>query len=153
MIIHPHGTAIFCDDVRQEINGKTILIGVYRDMMYFQGPPPWQLLNGIRCNIIYRELRGEKLPNLTFEVRSLTASKGEITLATVTPKVSSEETKVEEFRQFEFEKTPLEIVQFIFTAELVPLVVEEPTKLTVLAIRDGEEIFLNRIRITESPKT
>jgi hypothetical protein len=36
----PLGYTIFCDDIRQEDNGKLLYIGVYTGDMTFSGPPP-----------------------------------------------------------------------------------------------------------------
>ncbi|AIT79115.1 DUF6941 family protein [Novosphingobium pentaromativorans] len=43
MIIHPTtpgGYAIFCDDIRDEINGKTTLVGTYNGEMFLQASLP-----------------------------------------------------------------------------------------------------------------
>lgn len=36
----PYGFAIFCDDVRNEINGKTTFVGTYSQKLFFHGAPP-----------------------------------------------------------------------------------------------------------------
>lgn len=36
----PYGHTIFCDDVRQEIGGKTSLMGIYKGTLVVQGPAP-----------------------------------------------------------------------------------------------------------------
>lgn len=54
MIVHPHGSVIFCDDIREEASRKLIFIGVYQDSLFFSGSPPW-LLGRICCYIQYCE--------------------------------------------------------------------------------------------------
>jgi hypothetical protein len=36
----PHGFTIFCDDLREEVSGKTTYVGVYQDVMYVFGALP-----------------------------------------------------------------------------------------------------------------
>ncbi|MGB6175239.1 MAG: hypothetical protein WBF43_02615 [Methylocella sp.] len=54
----PYGYTIFCDDLRQEANGKLIYIGVYTADMIIFGTPP-MLLPTFVAAITYRERPGE----------------------------------------------------------------------------------------------
>ncbi len=54
----PYGYTIFCDDLRQEANGKLIYIGVYTADMIIYGAPP-MLLPTFVAAITYRERPGE----------------------------------------------------------------------------------------------
>jgi hypothetical protein len=36
----PYGVTIFCDDIRQEMSGKHIYIGVYHSVLQINEPPP-----------------------------------------------------------------------------------------------------------------
>lgn len=53
----PSGHTLFCDDIRQEANGKLIFIGVYSGIMYLGTPFPTHLKFALR--IIYQERPGE----------------------------------------------------------------------------------------------
>jgi hypothetical protein len=54
----PYGYTIFCDDLRQETNGKFIYIGVYTSDIIIFGNPPI-LLPTFVAAITYRERPGE----------------------------------------------------------------------------------------------
>jgi hypothetical protein len=54
----PYGYTIFCDDIRQEANGKLIYIGVYSAEMIIFGTPP-MLLPTFVAATTYRERPGE----------------------------------------------------------------------------------------------
>jgi hypothetical protein len=54
----PYGYTIFCDDLRQEANGKLIYIGVYTADMIIYGAPP-MLLPTFVAATTYRERPGE----------------------------------------------------------------------------------------------
>jgi hypothetical protein len=54
----PYGYTIFCDDLRQEANGKLIYIGVYTDAMIIFGAPPILLPTFVAATT-YRERPGE----------------------------------------------------------------------------------------------
>jgi hypothetical protein len=54
----PYGFTIFCDDLRQEANGKVIYIGVYSADMIIYGSPP-MLLPTFVAATTYRERPGE----------------------------------------------------------------------------------------------
>jgi hypothetical protein len=54
----PGGYVIFCDDIRQEINGKLIYTGVYGGNMLIAGAPP-ATLPKLGFSIHYRERPGE----------------------------------------------------------------------------------------------
>ena len=55
----PFGYTIFCDEIRQENNGKLIYIGVYTGEMLFYGPPPG-VLPTFTAMVYYVERREDK---------------------------------------------------------------------------------------------
>lgn len=63
----PTGHTIFCDDFRQEINGKFIFIGVYVGDMIFFGHPPG-LLPTFCAVVTYLERPGESNDPVTFKL-------------------------------------------------------------------------------------
>jgi|GEM_PF-907529 len=54
----PYGYTIFCDDIRQEANGKLIYVGVYTSEMIIYGASP-MLLPTFVAATTYRERPGE----------------------------------------------------------------------------------------------
>ncbi|HVU31398.1 MAG TPA: hypothetical protein VHE36_13455 [Sphingomicrobium sp.] len=50
----PSGYTIFCDDIRQEYNGKLTFVGAYADTLIINGPLP-ALLPKFCAMIVYRE--------------------------------------------------------------------------------------------------
>jgi hypothetical protein len=54
----PYGYTVFCDDLRQESNGKLIYVGVYMSEMIIFGAPP-MLLPTFVAVTTYRERPGE----------------------------------------------------------------------------------------------
>jgi len=52
-------SVILCDDVRQEVTGKEILIGVYNDSMIFPSLPGSlkQLILRISCDLLDKDLK------------------------------------------------------------------------------------------------
>ena len=54
----PYGYTLFCDDIRQEINGKVSLIGVYGGDLIVAGPLPVALAK-LALRITYIEQPGE----------------------------------------------------------------------------------------------
>ncbi len=41
--VKPYGFTLFCDDLREEVGGKTTYVGVYGDAMYVKPELPFQL--------------------------------------------------------------------------------------------------------------
>lgn len=55
----PAADSTFCDDIRQEVGGKSTLVGVYGNEMVFQGPlPAW--LPKLCVRTIYMERPGQE---------------------------------------------------------------------------------------------
>jgi hypothetical protein len=53
MAVTPHGTVIFCDDIRHEVGGKVSYIGVYRRNLFVHGEFPFTLPKfGIRIHYV-----------------------------------------------------------------------------------------------------
>lgn len=146
MILHPHANVIFCDDVRQEINGKLLHIGVYNDDILFDGPLPWSLPQGLFCLISYHELYPEVRPVLAFKVRLETKSQGQVDLAEV--KADGNEPTLQR-GLLDFEAGVTKVLTMRTTIQLGPMIFQEPAKISVVAIRNGEEIAAGRVRISQ----
>jgi hypothetical protein len=79
-------SVILCDDVRQEVTGKEILIGVYNDSMIFPSLPGSlkQLILRISCDLLDKDLKtavislrdpsGTKLSDQTIDLTTLPAN-------------------------------------------------------------------------------
>lgn len=149
MIINPHGSVIICEDVRQEVNGKAMYIGVYQDVMYFYGPPPWTIQSGLFFHVVYRERHSDRVPKLRFEIRGMSKSKPEHVLLGINPDIQQEPPVPVSSSPFDFEKDSEPLLQMTLTARLAPFVIEEETKISIIMHRDGEDIFLERLRVLQ----
>src|SRR5262245_47170442 len=63
------GYTIFCDDIRQEVAGKTSYIGVYQDSLITNAPFPMALPKfGISITIFDSPLKSKKFAEIPFKV-------------------------------------------------------------------------------------
>lgn len=58
----PFGTTIFCDEIRQEVNGKLMFLGVYQSEMIFKNPFPQTVGRLAACAIYTEPLSMEAAP-------------------------------------------------------------------------------------------
>ncbi|MGX7873919.1 hypothetical protein ACVDG5_015240 [Mesorhizobium sp. ORM6] len=156
MILHPHASVIFCDDIRMENNGKLIYIGVYNDDILFNGPFPWALPGGLRCAIRYHEPYPTVVPSFAIRVRLENKSTG-ITNILEQPLQAGLPTELPQKPPFEFETDTIHMLTLALQVQLPGLGFEEPAKLSVVIVRNDEEIYGGRLRIahadTEIPMT
>lgn len=143
-----HSYCIFCDDVRQEISGKSIFIGVYRDQMLFPGPAPW-VHPQLMCHFVLRVWRENEMPKIALEIRAENADE---TVTLVHVDVPHESLDIPTAPKFDFEGDKRQMLQAAFTIGLAPLQFDRATKLTAVAIIDGEEEQLERLRIMQNPQ-
>jgi hypothetical protein len=143
-----HSYAIFCDDVRQEITGKNIFIGVYRDQMLFAGEAPW-FLPMLNVHIVFRLPAQSPMPKVELELRATDAD-GVQTLFQVQVPTDAPDNGANQLLPFETE--PGRTFMSAFTLTLSPLKIDKPTKLTVHAIVDGEDDAIERLRIDRNPR-
>jgi|SRR5262249_28117087 len=69
MARHLNGYTIFCDDIRQEVAGKTSYIGVYQDNLITNAPFPMALPKfGISITVFYSPLKSKKISEIPFQV-------------------------------------------------------------------------------------
>ncbi|MER8995794.1 hypothetical protein [Mesorhizobium sp. M0678] len=146
MILNPHASVVFCDDLRQEANGKQLHIGVYNDVVLFDGPLPWALPTGLWCLIKYLEPYPETLPTLAIKVRLESKAGGVVDLIEApVPKTDI----IPQRGPLEFEKDAVKLLALRMNIQLSTLVFQEPAKLVVVVVRDGEEISAGRLRISQ----
>lgn len=63
----PHGFTLFCDDLREETTGLTTYVGVYGDVMYVTGQPPF-LIKGLALAVHLLYAQGDDFKALTINV-------------------------------------------------------------------------------------
>ncbi|WP_027145910.1 hypothetical protein [Mesorhizobium sp. WSM3626] len=146
MILHPHAGVIFCDDIRHETNGKQIYIGVYNDEILFDGPLPWALPGGLWCAIRYQERYPEVIPSLAVKVRVENKTSGVTDMVETAIQTASAD-ELPQKSPFEFETETIHILTLAVQLQLPGMAFEEPAKLSVIIVRNGEEIHGGRLRI------
>ena len=149
MDIRPHASAVFCDDLRQEVTGKMLHIGVYNDEILFNVPPPWTL-SGLWCIITYFEEAPAVVPAIDFKA-TLTTADGVLELFRYTQTLTGDEMVVQEPHKFETDSKPVLTLRAFYY--LSPMSLAGPAKIGVTAVRNGEEIFAGRVRVSEMPAT
>ena len=143
-----HSYAVFCDDVRQEANGKTMFIGTFRDFMYFNGPGPWVLAN-FHIHVVYRHAVTEYFPVMQFQIRLANQYTTRIVYQLDNSNFEYPSTApgarmdhdIEPFRQTRF------------TVSLAQLVVEGESRLSVHALFNGQDVIVDRLRILQAAPT
>lgn len=146
MILHPHASVVFCDDLRQEANGKLLHIGVYNDDALFDGPFPWALPNGLWCLLKYLEPYPEIVPHFRVKVRLESKAVGIVNLIETDMPMADD---IPQKGYFSFETNAIRTLALNMNIHLPTLVFQEPAKLAVLVVRDGEEISAGRLRISQ----
>jgi hypothetical protein len=63
----PNGFVLFCDDVRQEVTGKTIFVGAYQHEMIFHASPPITIAI-LAASIWYRFSPADVPPRVEFRI-------------------------------------------------------------------------------------
>lgn len=142
-----HSYAIFCDDVRQEVSGKNIYIGVYRDQMFFAGEAPW-LLPLLNVHIVFRMPERRPVPKIALELRATDEDGTQVLFHIDVP---DEVSDAAQNMLLPFEDEHAKTFVSVFTLTFAPLKVDKPTKLTVHSIVDGEEELIERLRIDRNP--
>lgn len=141
-----HSYAIFCDDIRQEANGKTMFIGAYRDFMYFNGPGPWTLAS-FYVHSVFRHPLSEIYSAIQFQIRLTSQFSSRVVYQVDNPPFDNLSTAhgsrvdwdVEPYRQTRF------------SVALSQLVVEGDSRLSVHAFLNGREVMFDRLRMLQAP--
>lgn len=145
--------AIFCDDVRVETSGKGIFIGVYRDVMFFAGEPPW-VLPQFRIDVVYRAAAASAMDHpIRFEIRAY-AETGMTVLGAFEPDFSQikDVPRPDPFRLPHEPSNLTMIAQATFALTLAPLVLEGETRISVHALSQGDDMIIDRIRALRAEK-
>ncbi|WP_306046099.1 hypothetical protein [Nioella sp. MMSF_3534] len=135
----PYGFTVFCDDIRQEVNGKTTLVGCYSGDMNFSKPAPARVAN--LCAYI-----NIRIPNGTrFEAIHVWANhqQGEDVKT-----IFSAEIEVESLEGVADMPDGAEYVSIIIPCQWTPFEARESGRLSIRArFDDGDELKLDTLNI------
>jgi hypothetical protein len=142
-VIHPstpNGYSLFCDDLRQEDNGKQILIGLYSSDMLVN-TFPIQLPN-FRVLIVYHERLNESRLPVRIVITAPSAPNDDIT-------IFEAELPRESFDQIPPPSDNAEdpLVSVTLNAGFSGLVLMNPGRIKVRAYRGEDEIRLGTLRV------
>ena len=140
-----HSYAVFCDDIRQETNGKTMFIGTFRDLMYFNGPGPWVLAN-FHIHVVFRHPVTDFFPMMQFQIRLA----NQFTSRVVYQMDNSnfEYSSIAPGSRMDYDIEPFR--QTRFTVSLAQLVVDGESRLSVHALFHGQDVIVDRLRILQA---
>jgi len=136
----PSGYTIFCDEVRQEIGGKLLFIGVYSGDMVVFGAPPFAM-RSFTAVVNYLERPGES----HFPVKLKLFAPGSETA------VSEFELSLDEARaQFNAVAAPPgedPMLKSLILMQVSPLIITEPGLIKVRAYRGSDEFRLGTLNV------
>jgi hypothetical protein len=138
----PYGYTIFCDDIRNEIDGKVTLVGIYSADMIFKVPLP-VIVPKLGIVISYFERRGESVDPIRLEVYLPGDEDGKPSITTDIPH--------DNFRNIPESNDPdAEDVRInaIFHMVLSPVNIIKKGRIRVRAVRGEDIIKLGSLRIT-----
>jgi hypothetical protein len=142
----PSGMSIFCDDIRQEINGKVSLIGVYAGDLILFGTLPG-ILPRLSIRTVYFERPGESsdpielLVYLPGDPDDKPSMRGMMAFKRPTPE--EEKKLIEEYEVYSSDP----LITLISHTEIVPLVLTQEGLIRVRARRGDLEIKLGSLRV------
>lgn len=136
-----HAYSIFCDDIRNEINGKLSLIGVVGHLLYVSTFPC--VLPKLCVLITAMTDHDKPFKNLTFKVfvgeePAFDVSLGENEIQQMT----RNQGLIDEPKGF---ATQAMVV-------ITPLNLQEPSKIKVFVVADGEQIDCASLQISQAPE-
>ncbi len=140
----PNGSAIFCDDVRQEMNAKQILIGVYTTEIIIHPAFP-AVLPTFAIIVRYTERRAENYLPVIFRV--FVPGQED---AAFEAEVSKEQLEAVPLTD---DQEPDRQILIGFAAQFRNFVIPEPGYIRVRAYRGDDEIKIGsiRVRLTDQP--
>lgn len=141
----PYGYTIFCDDVRQEMGGKTSYMGIYKSKLIFNTPLPASLPKFFLV-VNYFERPGESTDPVTLHVYMPDDAEGAPTVTAEIP--------LDDFRSKPPKlETPDSVPLISATVNLVvmPFEMKSEGRLRVRAYRGDLEIRLGTLSIVSRP--
>ena len=143
----PHGSVIFCDDVREEVGGKFTLVGVYNGIMYYMVPFP-TFMPKLAMRVSYVETPGESTEAVEIKVLAISSGhEAQILFSHLLPAEARDNVTAppkldEDSRVF---------LTAMFNIIISPLLVPGPCKISVRAYRGDVELRLGSLRIMHHP--
>jgi hypothetical protein len=140
----PRGYTVFCDDIRQEANGKLIYIGVYTNGLVINVDFPVTIPK-LALSITYIERPGESTDPVTFYVKCPWDKEGEPTASMKVP--------IEDFRKQPV-SVELEDPQAAMEIHIMlsPFEIKSAGAMTVIAERGGKEYRVGRLALSKESK-
>lgn len=136
----PNGSAVFCDDVRYEANGKQLFIGVYAgEMIISPGFPA--TLPTFSVVVRYQERRAESYVPVTIKI-FIPGDDEPIFTATVPPEQFA---SIKFSEDYDYEGDPHVMVGF--AATFPGITIKQAGKIKVRAYRGDDEIKLGALRV------
>lgn len=81
LIPGPYGSVIFCDDIRDEIGGKTTLVGCYTTEIVVNTDFPVTLPKfGIACRLVFDKFEGSRIADIIVVMPDQTVESASITV-------------------------------------------------------------------------
>ncbi|MFZ5936617.1 DUF6941 family protein [Pseudomonas sp. HS6-2] len=133
--------SVFCDDIRNEINNKISMMGIFGSLMYLQTFP--SVLPKL-CAVITVSTPADKL----FQSVSF---KGTMD-GNVIFDISLDEAQITEMRQNVGLIEVPKVIEAKAVVVLSPLHLSGPTKIHVTVVADGEEIECSGLQISQPPE-
>jgi hypothetical protein len=134
-------TAIFCDDIRLEINGKASLMGIYNYQMFLPDFP-------ITLSKLCAQFDLRTRPDFDFSEAILTVMKGAEKISSITIPVGS----AENIEKPDHGKN-LAYKSYFGALELASITFNEPTLMEILTQIDGQVEVSGRLWVTTFPSS
>jgi hypothetical protein len=136
----PSGHSLFCDEIRQEDNGKQLLIGLYNGDMLVESLPI--LLPSFRILIRYQERPTESRLPVRFVVTAPDESGNDL-------QIFQAEVPREAFDQIQIPSDDIDepFLALALNAAFSPLILAHQGRIKVRAYRGDDEIRLGTLRI------
>lgn len=143
----PTGSVIFCDEIRTEITGKTILIGVYNNAMFYVAPFPI-VLPKLAMRITYIETPGESTEPVQIKVLLIQGQEQKVLFTHDIPPAERDKADIPEITE---DTRPFLIATF--QVELGPMLIQQECRIAVRAYRGDSEYRLGSLFIKHHPQS
>lgn len=140
----PESVAIFCDDIREELHGKTTYVGVYGPDLLLSGPPGPVILP-LLCCMVRINFDPEALPNdVVIQLRKFdaTGDQGPISAVEIP---GGKNIPMPEYHPGFGDETMK--IQLMAGMKISPLIVDKECTLRAIVILDGAEHRIGSLNI------
>ena len=132
-----YGITVFCDDIREEVGGKSSYIGIYKGVMYVQADFPLTLPK-LGMGVILNQ----KLNAFASNIKLRIILPDNETMELAAPSMDAQRSQLE---------PDAELHQLYLKVIVSPLILKGEGSIKVRAICDGEEVRLGALRIIHRP--